>query len=46
VNWTNGHPVIIMPRVSDEEARQRFPQGFNTLKPSLRVVEQPPLPGG
>jgi len=44
VNWTNGQPVIIVPSVSDEEARQRFPQGFKTLKPYLRVVEQPPLP--
>jgi hypothetical protein len=27
--------------VSDEEARQKYPQGFKTLKPYLRVVAQP-----
>ncbi len=43
-NWTEGQPVIILPSVPDAEARQRFPRGFKTLKPYLRVVEQPPLP--
>ena len=44
VNWTDGKPVIIAPSLSDEEARKRFPQGWKTLKPYLRVVEQPKLP--
>lgn len=44
VNWTDGKPVIIVPSLSDDEAKKRFPQGWNTLKPYLRVVAQPPLP--
>jgi hypothetical protein len=43
VNWTDGQPVIIAPSLSDEEAKKRFPQGWKTLKPYLRVVEQPKL---
>jgi alkyl hydroperoxide reductase subunit AhpC len=39
VNWERGQPVIIVPSMSDEEAKQRFPQGWNALKPYLRVVE-------
>jgi hypothetical protein len=41
VNWQNGDDVIIVPSLSDEEARKRFPQGWTTLKPYLRVVAQP-----
>ncbi|WP_409525656.1 peroxiredoxin [Nitrincola sp. MINF-07-Sa-05] len=41
VNWRNGDDVIIPPSVSDEEARQKYPQGYRTLKPYLRIVEQP-----
>jgi alkyl hydroperoxide reductase subunit AhpC len=41
VNWRNGDDVIIPPAVSDEEARQKYPQGWKTLKPYLRIVEQP-----
>lgn len=44
VNWTDGDDVIIVPSVSDEEAKQRFPEGFRTLKPYLRMVRQPKLP--
>jgi alkyl hydroperoxide reductase subunit AhpC len=44
VNWQDGQKVIIVPSVSDEEAKQRFPQGWTTLKPYLRLVDQPPLP--
>lgn len=44
VNWTDGQLVIISPSVSDDEARKRFPQGWTTLKPYLRMVEQPKLP--
>ena len=43
VNWKDGDPVIIVPSLSDEDARQRFPQGFKTLKPYLRMVDQPKL---
>ncbi|SDH95124.1 Alkyl hydroperoxide reductase subunit AhpC (peroxiredoxin) [Pseudomonas benzenivorans] len=41
VNWRPGEDVIIPTSVSDEEARQKYPQGFKTLKPYLRVVAQP-----
>lgn len=41
VNWNNGDDVIIVPTVSDEEAKSIFPEGFKTLKPYLRLVKQP-----
>lgn len=41
VNWKQGDDVIIMPVISDEEARERFPDGWRTLKPYLRIVAQP-----
>jgi thioredoxin-dependent peroxiredoxin len=41
VNWQNGQDVIIPPSVSDEEAKAKFPGGWKTLKPYLRVVPQP-----
>jgi thioredoxin-dependent peroxiredoxin len=41
VNWRNGDDVIIVPAVSDEEARATYPDGFKTLKPYLRIVKQP-----
>jgi len=41
VNWKPGDDVIIPTSVSDEEARQKYPQGFKTLKPYLRTVSQP-----
>jgi alkyl hydroperoxide reductase subunit AhpC len=41
VNWNDGDDVIISPVISDEEAIQRFPQGFTTLKPYLRLTRQP-----
>jgi thioredoxin-dependent peroxiredoxin len=40
-NWENGDDVIISPAVSDEEAQQKYPEGWKTLKPYLRVVRQP-----
>jgi len=43
VNWQDGQDVIIVPSLSDEEAKQRFPGGWTTLKPYLRVVKQPPI---
>lgn len=41
VNWKSGDDVIIVPSLSDDEARKRFPEGWTTLKPYLRVVKQP-----
>jgi peroxiredoxin (alkyl hydroperoxide reductase subunit C) len=41
VDWEPGDRVIISPSLSDEEAKQRFPQGFETVKPYLRYVEYP-----
>ena len=41
VNWRQGEDVIIPPSVSDEQAKQKFPKGWKTLKPYLRVVPQP-----
>lgn len=40
-NWKQGQDVIIVPSLSDEQARQKFPGGWKTLKPYLRVVPQP-----
>ncbi|MGF7161467.1 alkyl hydroperoxide reductase subunit AhpC [Rhodoligotrophos appendicifer] len=41
VNWANGDDVIIVPSVSDEDAKKKFPQGWKALRPYLRLVEQP-----
>jgi thioredoxin-dependent peroxiredoxin len=41
VNWRQGEDCIIVPAVSDEEAKERFPDGWTTVKPYLRVVPQP-----
>ena len=41
VNWKNGDDVIIVPAVSDEQAKEKYPKGWKTLKPYLRVVAQP-----
>ena len=41
VNWKHGDDVIIVPSVSDDEAKQKYPEGFKTLKPYLRTVKQP-----
>ena len=40
-NWHPGDKVIIAPSVSDEDAKARFPQGWETLRPYLRMVDQP-----
>jgi len=40
-NWKQGQDVIITTAVSDEEAKTRFPKGFKTLKPYLRLTPQP-----
>ena len=41
VNWKDGDDVIIGAAVSDEDARQKFPNGWNAVKPYLRIVPQP-----
>src|SRR5579885_3839058 len=41
VNWKPGEDVIIAPSVSEEEAKKTYPQGYKTLKPYLRYVQQP-----
>jgi alkyl hydroperoxide reductase subunit AhpC len=41
VNWKHGEDVIITPAVNDEEAKLRFPEGWVTVKPYLRLVKQP-----
>jgi alkyl hydroperoxide reductase subunit AhpC len=43
VNWTPGESVIIVPSLSDDQARERFPKGWRALTPYLRVVPQPPI---
>jgi alkyl hydroperoxide reductase subunit AhpC len=41
VNWKNGEDVIIVPAVSDEQAKAKYPEGWKELKPYLRIVPQP-----
>ncbi len=41
VNWKRGEDVIIVPSVSNDDAKKLFPQGWNEIKPYLRVVKQP-----
>jgi alkyl hydroperoxide reductase subunit AhpC len=40
-DWKQGEDVIIVPSVSDEQAKEKFPNGWKTLKPYLRVTPQP-----
>jgi alkyl hydroperoxide reductase subunit AhpC len=41
VNWKTGDDVIILGTVTDEEAKQKYPQGWKSPKPYLRIVPQP-----
>ncbi|MGF1627051.1 MAG: peroxiredoxin [Alphaproteobacteria bacterium] len=41
VNWQKGEDVIIVPALNDEAAKEKFPGGWKTMKPYLRVVPQP-----
>ena len=41
VNWKKGEDVVIIPSVSDEEARKRWPKGWKAPKPYMRIVPQP-----
>ena len=40
-NWKDGDDCIIVPSLSDDEAREKFPAGWNAIKPYLRVTPQP-----
>ena len=40
-NWKDGEDVIIVPAVSDEDAKEQFPKGWTTVKPYLRITPQP-----
>jgi alkyl hydroperoxide reductase subunit AhpC len=41
VNWKSGEDCIIVPSVSDDDAKKKFPGGWKTVKPYLRIVPQP-----
>ncbi len=41
VNWQDGQECVIVPSISDEEAKEKFPKGFNAVKPYLRLTPQP-----
>jgi len=41
VNWQNGDDCIIVPALSDDEAKKKFPDGWKTLTPYLRIVSDP-----
>jgi len=43
VNWRPGDKVIIVPAVSDEEAKEKFPGGWEAPKPYIRLVDQPQI---
>jgi peroxiredoxin len=40
-NWNNGDDCIIIPSISNEEADKKFPKGYTTIKPYLRITPQP-----
>ena len=41
VNWQNGEDVVILPAVNDEEAKKKYPNGWKSPKPYLRLVPDP-----
>jgi alkyl hydroperoxide reductase subunit AhpC len=41
VNWQQGDECIILPSVSDEEAKKQYPGGWKAPRPYLRIVPQP-----
>ncbi|HYJ91643.1 MAG TPA: peroxiredoxin [Pyrinomonadaceae bacterium] len=41
VNWKQGEDCIIVPAITDEQAKEKFPAGWKTLKPYLRITPQP-----
>ena len=42
-DWKHGEDVIIVPAVSDDDAKKQFPNGYTAVKPYLRVTKQPNL---
>jgi len=40
-NWKDGEDVIIVPALSDDDAKALFPAGWNSVKPYLRITKQP-----
>lgn len=45
-DWVAGEDVIIVPSLSDEDAKERFPKGWKALKPYLRITPQPDASAG
>jgi alkyl hydroperoxide reductase subunit AhpC len=45
VNWQKGDEVIILGSVSDEDAKKKYPQGWKSPKPYIRLVPQPGTDG-
>jgi hypothetical protein len=41
VNWKDGDDVIIVPSLSDEAAKEKFPAGWRAPRPYLRITPQP-----
>ena len=41
VNWKQGEDVIIVPAVSDEQAKEKYPDGWKSPKPYIRIIPQP-----
>ena len=41
VNWKQGEPVVILPSISDEAAKEKYPDGWDAPLPYLRFVPQP-----
>ena len=41
VNWKDGEDCIVVPSLTDEQAKAKFPKGFKTVKPYLRITPQP-----
>ena len=41
VNWNQGDDVIILPAVSDEDAKKKYPEGWQSPLPYIRIVPQP-----
>src|SRR6476620_8346242 len=41
VNWKDGDDVIILPAISDDDAKEKYPEGWKAPRPYLRIVPQP-----